>query len=131
MVTYGDGVSDVNISNLVKFHKKSGLIGTVTGVHPRSRFGLLKIDKDKIVNKFSEKPVLNEWINGGFMVFKKKIFSYLKVGEYEHEALKRLVPERQLSVYVHDGFWHSMDTYNDVNTLNKMWNDNPKWKVWK
>lgn len=131
MVTYGDGVSDVNISELVKFHKKRRLIGTVTGVHPRSRFGLLKIDKDKIVKKFSEKPVLDEWINGGFMIFKRKFFKYLRGGEYEHEALKRLVPEKQLSVYIHDGFWHSMDTYNDVESLNKLWNEDPKWKVWK
>lgn len=130
MVTYGDGVSNVNISELVKFHKKQGLIGTVTGVHPRSRYGLLKIDKSKIAQKFSEKPVLNEWVNGGFMIFKKKFFSFLKEGEYEHEALKRLIAIKQLSVHIHDDFWHSMDTYNDVNDLNKLWNEDPKWKVW-
>lgn len=131
MVTYGDGVADINIAELVKYHKKKKVIGTVTGVHPRSRFGLLTIDKQGIAIKFKEKPVLNEWINGGFMVFNKKIFSYLKPGEYEHEALKRLIPENQLSVFTHDGFWHSMDTYNDVNSLNKFWNEDPKWKVWK
>jgi|SRR3989344_1684147 len=131
MVTYGDGVSDVNISDVVKFHKKHKLIGTVTGVHPRSKYGLLKIDKEYIVQKFSEKPVLNEWVNGGFMIFKKKFFSYLKPGEFEHEAIKRLIAEKQLAVYTHNGFWHAMDTYNDVDNLNKLWNEKPEWKVWK
>jgi glucose-1-phosphate cytidylyltransferase len=131
MVTYGDGVSDVNILELVKFHKGHGLIGTVTGVHPRSRFGLLKINKSNIVKNFTEKPVLENWINGGFMIFKKQFFSYLREGEYEHQALQRLIPEKQLSVYIHDGFWHSMDTYSDVDNLNRLWKDDPKWKVWK
>jgi glucose-1-phosphate cytidylyltransferase len=130
MVTYGDGVADINISNLVAFHKKQGLIGTVSGVHPRSRFGLLTVDKKNVVQKFSEKPVLTERINGGFMVFKREFFDYLKKGEYEHEALKRLVAKKQLSVFKHDGFWHSMDTYNDVDNLNKLWNTEPKWKIW-
>lgn len=131
MVTYGDGVSNVDIKKLVKFHKKHGLIGTVTGVHPRSKYGLLIIDKDSIVQEFFEKPVLNEWINGGFMVFKKDFFNYLKEGEYEHAAIKRLINEKQLAVNIHDGFWHAMDTYNDVDELNRLWNEDPKWKVWK
>lgn len=131
MVTYGDGVSDINISKLVKFHKNHGLIGTVTGVHPRSKYGLLKIDSNNIVQEFSEKPVLTEWVNGGFMIFKKGFFSYLREKEFEHPALKRLTEIRQLSVYNHDGFWHSMDTYPDVDSLNKLWKEDPKWKIWK
>lgn len=131
MVTYGDGVSDVNIKELVKFHKKQKLIGTVTGVHPRSKYGLLTIDKEGIVQKFSEKPVLSEWVNGGFMIFKKKFFSYLRPGEFEHQAIKRLIDEKQLAVHAHNGFWHSMDTYPDVDNLNRLWNENPEWKVWK
>lgn len=131
MVTYGDGVSNVDIGKLVKFHKSHGLIGTVTGVHPRSKYGLLKIDKNNVVEKFLEKPVLAEWVNGGFMVFKKKFFKYLRKGEFEHSAIKRLINEGQLSVYIHNGFWHSMDTYPDVDNLNKLWNENPEWKVWK
>lgn len=131
MVTYGDGVANVDIGQLVKFHKANGLIGTVTGVHPRSKYGLLTIDKNGVVQKFVEKPVLLEWVNGGFMVFKKEFFSYLREGEFEHSAIKRLINERQLSVYVHNGFWHSMDTYPDVNNLNKLWSENPEWKVWK
>lgn len=131
MVTYGDGVSDLDIKELVKFHIKQGTIGTVTGVHPRSKYGLLAIDEDKKVTSFIEKPVLKERTNGGFMVFKRNFFNYINPGEFEHEALKRLVKEKQLSVYAHDAFWHSMDTYNDVDSLNKYWKEDPKWKVWK
>lgn len=131
MVTYGDGVSDVNIHELVKYHKKQGLIGTVTGVHPRSKYGLLKIDKNSVVEEFTEKPVLDEWVNGGFMIFKKKFFSHILPGEFEHEGIKRLINKKQLSVYIHNGFWHSMDTYPDVDNLNRLWNEDPKWKVWE
>ncbi len=131
MVTYGDGVADINIKDLVAFHKKQGTIGTLTGVHPRSKYGLLTIDKNNIVEKFVEKPVLAEWVNGGFMVFKKEFFSFVKKGEFEHEAIKRLVKKKQLSIYIHNGFWHSMDTYPDVDNLNKFWKEDPKWKVWK
>ncbi len=131
MVTYGDGVSDININELVKYHKKHGNIGTIAGVHPRSKYGLLKIDRACIVQKFVEKPVLTEWTSGGFMVFKREFFSYLRKGEFEHLALKRLIRKKQLSVYVHNGFWHSMDTYPDVDNLNRLWLENPRWKVWK
>lgn len=131
MVTYGDGVSNVDIKKLFRFHKEQGTIGTVTGVHPRSKYGLLTIKKNRIVEKFIEKPVLKERVNGGFMVFKKKFFEFLRPGEMEHEALKRLVQKRQLSLFIHEGFWHSMDTYPDVDNLNRLWRDNPKWKIWK
>lgn len=131
MVTYGDGVSDVNIRGLVKFHRKQGKIGTVTGVHPRSKYGLLGTGKNKIVNSFIEKPILKEWVNGGFMVFKKAFFNYLKENEMEHEGLKRLIHKRELSLYTHESFWHSMDTYPDVENLNKYWKEDPKWKVWR
>lgn len=131
MVTYGDGVGDINIKELVKFHQSQNTIGTITGVYPRSKYGLLKINRKNVVTRFVEKPILVDRVNGGFMVFKKKFFEYLKPGELEHPALKRLIKERQLSVYLHDGFWHSMDTYADVENLNKYWQEDPKWKVWK
>lgn len=131
MVTYGDGVSDINLNELVKFHKKKKTIGTVTGVHPRSRFGLLSAGDDGMVRKFIEKPVLKQFVNGGFMIFKKDFFEYLKEAEMEHEALKRLIKKQQLSLYFHEGFWHAMDTYSDMDNLNKMWDEDPKWKVWK
>lgn len=132
MVTYGDGVADINIKDLVKFHKKQNTVGTVTGVHPRSKYGLLQTDADtNIVKKFIEKPVLRaEWVNGGFMIFRHDFFKYLRDGEMEHEAIRRLIDKKQLSLFVHEGFWHSMDTYSDVNTLNDLWSSDPPWKVW-
>lgn len=130
MVTYGDGLSNINLHDLLEFHKKKGKIGTLTGVHPKSKYGLIDGSQKGIVNKFVEKPSLRQWINGGFMVFKRDFFQYLKVGETEHPALKRLVKKEQLSLYVHDNFWQCMDTYNDVDALNKLWQDNPPWKIW-
>ena len=131
MVTYGDGVGNVNLDDLLKFHKKQRTIGTITGVHPRSKYGLLAIGENSKVKKFTEKPVLKERVNGGFMVFKREFFNYLREGEMEHEALKRLIKKNQLSLLLHDTFWHSMDTYNDVDDLNKLWNTNPEWKIWQ
>ncbi len=132
MVTYGDGVADINIKELVKFHKKQKTIGTVTGVHPgSSRYGLLKENSKNIVTEFAEKPMVKETVNGGFMVFDKKIFNFIKEGELEHEALKRLIKISQLSVFKHSGFWHCMDTYRDVDDLNKLWIEDPKWKLWR
>jgi glucose-1-phosphate cytidylyltransferase len=131
MVTYGDGVSDINIKKLVKFHRKQNTIGTITGVHPRSKYGLLKVNDKNIVESFIEKPVLKERTNGGFMVFKREFFKYINPGEFEHAGLKRLVEKKQLSVFAHDGFWHCMDTYSDVDNLNKLWEGDRPWKVWK
>src|SRR5258708_24615705 len=109
MVTYGDGVGDVNIMDLVSFHKKQNTIGTITGVHPRSKYGLVTVGKNHLVEKFIEKPVLKEWVNGGFMIFKREFFEYIRNGEMEHMALKRLTKKSQLSLNIHKGFWHSMD----------------------
>ena len=131
MVTYGDGLSDINVKDLVRFHEKQDTVGTITGVHPRNKYGLLKINNKFIAESFIEKPVLKERTNGGFMVFKREFFNYINPAEFEHEALKRLVNKKQLSVYAHDGFWHSMDTYNDVDSPNQIWKEDPKWKVWK
>jgi glucose-1-phosphate cytidylyltransferase len=100
-------------------------------VHPRSGFGLLKVNEKNIAESFLEKPVLKEHTNGGFMIFKRDFLKYINPGEFEHEALKRLVAKRQLSIFMHDGFWHSMDTYPDVYNLNKYWKENPEWKVWQ
>ncbi len=130
MVTYGDGVSDLNIKKLLAFHKKQKTIGTITGVHPRSKYGLVKIDKKNFVRDFEEKPVLSDWVNGGFMVFKTKFFDYLKPNETEHPALRRLANEGQLSIYSHEGFWFAVDTFKELEDLNKIWNEeNKPWKV--
>ncbi|HSX40813.1 MAG TPA: sugar phosphate nucleotidyltransferase [Candidatus Saccharimonadales bacterium] len=131
MVTYGDGVSDVDLKKLLSFHKKQKTIGTITGVHPRTKYGLVHVDKNGLVSNFVEKPVLNEFVNGGFMIFKREFFKHLNNGEMEHVALKRLTKAKQLSLYFHEGFWHAMDTYADVESLNEIWARNPKWKLWK
>ncbi len=132
MVTYGDGVTDVDVRQLVRFHKKRKTIGTLTGINPSSKFGVLNIDDQDRIAEFDEKPVMNVWINGGYMVFDKRFFDYLRPGEIEHEALKRLSAKRELSVYKHKGFWQCMDTYKEVEDLNKLWNqEKPPWKVWK
>lgn len=132
LVTYGDGVTDLDMSDLVRFHKKQKTIGTITGVHPRSKYGLVEVDKENHVTNFTEKPVLNDWVNGGFMMFDKRFFDYIKPGETEHPALRRLAQEGQLSIFKHEKFWFCMDTYKEVEDLNKMWNkgDAP-WKTWK
>ena len=131
MVTYGDGVGNINIKKLVAFHRKQKTIGTITGVHPRSKFGLVRTDSKHRVTQFLEKPALDSWVNGGFMVFSKKFFQYLRPGEMDYDAIRRLISKKELSLYIHDGFWHSMDTYADVENLNTFWTTGPQWKVWK
>ncbi len=132
MVTYGDGVADIEIDQLVKFHKKQKTIGTISGVHPTSKFGLVNVKDGGLVESFQEKPVLSDWVNGGFMVFDKRVFNYLRPNEMEHGALKRLAAENQLSMYRHDGFWYAVDTFKELEDLNKVWNSgSPPWKMWK
>ncbi len=131
MVTYGDGVSNINLRELLKFHKNQKTLATITGVHPRSKYGLISIDQKNVAKRFIEKPVLKEWVNGGFMIFNRKALKYFNPGEMEHEALKRLIEKDQLSVFAHEGFWHCMDTYNDVDNLNRLWLSNPEWRVWQ
>jgi glucose-1-phosphate cytidylyltransferase len=131
MVTYGDGVTDLNIKDVLTFHQKQKTIGTITGVHPRSKYGLVKMDKNSLVTGFEEKPVLADWVNGGYMVFNKSFFNYLEVGQTEHPALKKLAKEHKLSIYKHDGFWYSVDTFKELDDLNRIWDENKLWKVWK
>jgi len=132
MLTYGDGLSNINIRELVAFHKKQKTIGTLTGVHPRSRFGMVVVDKKNRVTQFSEKPVQNDWVNGGYMVFHRRFFKYLRLGETEHPALMRLAKERELSLFQHEKFWFAVDTYKDLETLNEIWSrDHVPWKIWK
>lgn len=130
MVTYGDGVGNVNIKKLVAFHKKQKTIGTITGVYPRSKYGLVRANKKNLVTIFEEKPTMKSWVNGGFMVFKREFFSYIQPGETEHNGLRRLTRKKELSLYFHTDFWHCMDTYQDVKNLNALWSRQPEWKVW-
>jgi glucose-1-phosphate cytidylyltransferase len=119
MLTYGDGVSDVDLPALVAFHRRHGRIATVTGVHPPARFGEMDIDEDR-VRYFAEKPQLARgWINGGFMVLEPRVLDYIE-GDHtvlERDVLTRLADEGELMVYRHEGFWQCMDTLRDVRTL--------------
>ncbi|KKQ23827.1 MAG: Nucleotidyl transferase [Parcubacteria group bacterium GW2011_GWA2_37_10] len=131
MVTYGDGVSDINIEKLVEFHKSHGKIATITGVHPLSRWGLVNADENNTITEFAQKPMLYDYVNGGFMILNKEFFNYLKPGDMIEDALIRLIPEKQLALYKHEGFWYGMDTYHDFLVLNDLWTKSPKWKIWK
>ena len=132
MVTYGDGVTNLDLAALVKFHKSKKTIGTITAVHPRSRYGLVMIGRNGMVESFKEKPILDNWVNGGFMVFDKRFFNYLRPGETEHPALERLARAKQLAVFKNNGFWYAIDTYREFEELNKIWaTGKAAWKVWK
>ncbi len=132
-LTYGDGVSNVNIEDLIKFHKKHKKIVTITGLHPRSKFGLMISNKENVVVDFQEKPILPDNINGGFMVINRKIFDYLEEENsmLVQSILPKLASMGEVIVYEFDGFWQSMDTYKDYKDLNDLWKSNPIWKVWR
>lgn len=133
-LTYGDGVADINIKELVEFHKSHGRLMTVTGVRPPGRFGELEIDEDRVVG-FNEKPqATGGWISGGFFICSKKVLDYLTPNEdlvFEQEPVKRITQEGQLMIYKHEGFWHPMDTSREYQLLNSLWsNEKAPWKVW-
>ncbi len=122
-LTYGDGVSDVNIRTLVEFHRRHGKLATVTAVRPPARFGALSFDGDQVV-EFKEKPQVGEgWINGGFFAFEPGVFDYLHgdATVLEQEPLENLARDGQLMAYKHDGFWHPMDTVRDRDVLEDLW----------
>lgn len=133
MVTYGDGLADVDLAALVKFHKAHGKLATVTTVRPGSRFGAVEIGKNGQVASFTEKPQLQGWVNAGFFVFSRKVLEYLEGPDcyMEREVMERLVREGQLMAFRHNGFFFAMDTYREYLALNKMWNQGQApWKVW-
>jgi glucose-1-phosphate cytidylyltransferase len=130
-LSYGDGLCNVNIDKLIKFHKKKNKIATLTAVKQNNRFGVLSIVNGFLIKKIKEKPV--EFINGGFFVLSNKIFRYLKNNQtiFEKDCLPILSKKKQLMAFRHDGFWGCMDTLRDKNELNKIWNSKSKaWKVW-
>ena len=134
MITYGDGLADVNISDLITYHKSHGKTITITGVHPPARFGELEEENGQIIS-FQEKPQTSVGlINGGYMVFNRNLFEYLTTDEscdFENNALEKLVEEQEVMVYKHNGSWECMDHERDVKHLNKVWNNsNAFWKVW-
>jgi len=135
MVTYGDGVGNIDLKKLLDFHKNHGKYATLTAVQPLGRFGALEINtKDEIIN-FQEKPKGDKaWINGGFFVLEPQIFDYINGDEtiWEREPLEKLAKNGQLAAYKHKGFWMCMDTLRDKKELEALWNSgNAPWKIWK
>lgn len=136
MMTYGDGVSDVDLNQLAAFHKHSGKAATLTAIQPGGRFGVLEIDDQQRITKFTEKSKEDGgWINGGFMVLEPKVFDYLDDREnlvFERDPLERMAADGQLAAYKHHGFWKCMDTVRDKSVLEGLWNaGNAPWKVWE
>lgn len=134
MVTYGDGVSDVNIRQLVQFHKTHGKAMTLTGIQPEGRFGVMELSGDDRIRAFREKDRDDAgWVNGGFMVCGPEVLDCLDGDDVilEQEPMKRLAAEGQLMCYRHHGFWQCMDTLRDREKLEKLWaENNAPWKVW-
>lgn len=135
MLTYGDGVSNVNINDLIQSHKASGKAITMTAVQPSGRFGALVIRDDNVITSFMEKPKGDEsWINGGFFVCEPEVFDYIPQGDdviFERAPLENLARDRKLNAYKHDGFWRPMDTLKDKNDLTEMWlNGTAPWALW-
>lgn len=133
MVTYGDGLGNIDISELIKFHRAHGRLATVTAVRPPSRFGALQIEGNT-VTQFSEKPQTREgWINGGFFVFEPEIFNYLADENtvLERDPMEQLAADGQLCAFQHEGFWQPMDTLREKRLLESLWHsNNAPWKVW-
>lgn len=131
MVTYGDGVSDIDIGKLIEFHRNQKTVGTMTGIHPRSKYGLVKIDdKKNLVVNFEQKPQMFDYTNGGFMVFNKKAFDYFDNDGME-AGLAKMAKEGQLSIFKHEGFWKAMDTYREVEEMNSIWKESKPWATWE
>ena len=133
-MTYGDGVSDVNLNELILFHKKNQLIGTLTAIHPPERFGVLDLSGNYVTAFHEKHRGEKSWINGGFFVFEKEIFDYIKNGDsttLERDPFETLAKEKKLTAFKHEGFWHPMDTLRDKRHLEKMWiSGDALWKKW-
>ena len=133
-LTYGDGVSDVNIRDLISFHNSKKSLATLTAIHPPERFGVLNISGEYVTEFHEKHRGESSWINGGFFVFEPKIFDYLLDGDstiLEKKPLETLAHEQNLTAFKHNGFWHPMDTLRDKNYLENLWFDNKaNWKIW-
>lgn len=135
MLTYGDGVANININDLVKFHKQHGKLMTMTSAQPDGRFGALDIGPDNQVKEFKEKPKGDgSWINAGYFVCEPEVFNYITEGDstvFEQNPLQNLAKDGEIYTYKHEGFWMPMDTLRDKQTLSKMWEtQKAPWKIW-
>jgi glucose-1-phosphate cytidylyltransferase len=132
LCTYGDGLADVNVNELINFHKKHNGLATVTAVQPTNRFGALELNEDNVVTSFAEKPISEEWVNGGFFIFEKEIFEYLdNECILEREPLEEVARKGELHAYKHKGFWRPMDTHREAQELNKLWSEGiAPWRNW-
>ncbi len=132
-VAYGDDVSDVDLGKLIQFHKEHGKLATITAAQVNLQYGVVEADEVGLVSGFVERPRLPYWINGGFMLFERSVLDMMAAGQdvnLETEVLPQLADQNQLMIYRHTGFWQSMNTMKDTLTLEKIWQDNPPWKVW-
>lgn len=132
-VTYGDGVADIDLHALVRFHRDKSVLATITGVKAFSRFGVLETDGRDLVTGFQEKPLVDALINGGFMLFERGVLAYLQGDDnldLEQEPFRQLAAAGQLSVYPHGGFWRAMDTFKEAQELNTLWEEAAPWKIW-
>lgn len=132
-VTYGEAVGNVNLDELLAFHRQHGRLATVTGTRLRSHLGIFQLDEAGMVTGFLEKPQLDHWVNAGFMVFDRCVLDYLAVGDNVHLeglVLPRLAADGQLMMYRHEGYWRSMKTFKDALELDSIWRQSAPWKVW-
>lgn len=132
LVTYGDGLANINIAELIKFHKKHKKPATVSVTKPVGRFGVISTDSQDLVTHFNEKPRSTEWVNCGFFVFDAEIFNYFNQNEYlEHAPMSKLTDEKKIVAFKHEEFWAVMDTYREYLKLNEIWDSgSAPWKVW-
>ena len=132
-LTYGDGLSDVDINSLISFHEEKKSLATLTAVHPPERFGVLELSEEYVTEFHEKHRGQSSWINGGFFVFEPEIFDYINDDTtiLERAPLETLAKEKKLTAFKHNGFWHSMDTLRDKNNLENLWNSKKApWKIW-
>jgi len=132
-LTYGDGLSDIDINSLISFHKEKKSLATLTAVHPPERFGVLELSEEYVTEFHEKHRGQSSWINGGFFVFEPEIFDYINDDTtiLERAPLETLAKEKKLTAFKHNGFWHSMDTLRDKNNLESLWNSKKApWKIW-
>lgn len=132
LTTYGDGVADVDINKLIELHKHTGVVATVTGVHQHSKYGQVKISENALASSFKQKPLLDDMVNGGFMVLQRNFMNFLRYENPIEEPFDDLAKQNKLAVYGHKGVWHCVDSLRDYEEVNKIWESGKNtWKVWK